>query len=81
MAGCQDPAIQRNSLQLDLDRINLERERVEFEKMMLEKEKRMQRAMLKIQKKYGKNAILKDTNLEDGATTIARNGQIGGHKA
>ena len=47
----------------------------------LEKEKRMQRAMLKIQKKYGKNAILKGTNLEDGATTIARNGQIGGHKA
>ena len=37
--------------------------------------------MLEIKKKYGKNAILKGTNLEDGATTIERNRQIGGHKA
>ena len=47
----------------------------------LEREKRMQHAMLKIQEKYGKNAILKGTNLQEGATTIQRNGQIGGHKA
>ena len=58
-----------------------EREKRREEDAALEKEKRMQHAMLKIQKKYGKNAILKGTNLEDGATTIARNGQIGGHKA
>ena len=37
--------------------------------------------MLQIQEKYGKNAILKGTNLQEGATTIQRNGQIGGHKA
>ena len=46
-----------------------------------EQEKRLQNAMLAIQNKYGKNAILKGTNLLDGATTIARNGQIGGHKS
>lgn len=46
-----------------------------------EKEKKLQQAMLSIQKKFGKNAILKGTNLEEGATTIERNSQIGGHKA
>ncbi|NLI11171.1 MAG: DNA methylase [Peptococcaceae bacterium] len=47
----------------------------------LEREKRTQHAVLQIQEKYGKNAILKGTNLQEGATTIQRNGQIGGHKA
>lgn len=45
------------------------------------KERKLQEAMLNIKKKYGKNAILKGTNLEEGATTIERNNQIGGHKA
>ena len=47
----------------------------------LEKEKRRQRAVLSIRKKYGKNAILKGMNFQEGATTRARNAQIGGHKA
>lgn len=47
----------------------------------LEREKRMQHAMLQIQEKYGKNAILKGTNLQEGATARERNKQIGGHKA
>ncbi|WP_367567724.1 DNA methylase [Lacrimispora sp.] len=47
----------------------------------LQREKKMQSAMLAIKKKFGKNAILKGTNLEEGATTIDRNNQIGGHKA
>ena len=46
-----------------------------------EKERKKQEAMIKIKKKYGKNAIVKGMNLEDGATTISRNVQIGGHKA
>ncbi|MBR7099375.1 MAG: DNA methylase [Clostridia bacterium] len=46
-----------------------------------EKEKRIQSAMLGIRKKYGKNAILKGTSLEEGATAKERNAQIGGHKA
>lgn len=45
------------------------------------RERKMQEAMLEIQGKYGKNAILKGTNLQEGATTIERNQQIGGHKA
>lgn len=47
----------------------------------LAREKRMQKAMLEIKKKFGKNAILKGMNLQAGATTIERNNQIGGHKA
>lgn len=47
----------------------------------LEKEKQLQQAMLAIKKKFGKNAILKGTNLEEGATAMERNRQIGGHKA
>ena len=47
----------------------------------LEREKRRQKAMLTIKKKFGKNAILKGMNLEDGATAKDRNSQIGGHKA
>ena len=53
-----------------------ERERAE-----LEREKKMQQAMLTIKKKFGKNAILKGMNLEEGATAKDRNAQIGGHKA
>ena len=44
------------------------------------KERRLQHAVLDIQKKYGKNALLKGMNLQEGATTIERNGQVGGHK-
>ena len=51
------------------------------DKEELEREKRLQRAVLDIKKKYGKNAILKGMNLQEGATTIDRNNQIGGHKA
>jgi DNA polymerase V len=53
----------------------------EEEEAELAREKSMQKAMLEIKKKYGKNAILKGMNLEEGATTLDRNKQIGGHKA
>lgn len=46
-----------------------------------EKERRQQEAILSIRKKFGKNAILKGMNFEDGATTRERNEQIGGHKS
>ena len=52
-----------------------------LEQLELEKEKRMQRAMLDIKHRFGKNAILKGMNLENGATTQQRNEQIGGHRA
>ena len=69
-------------VQLDLftDYAALEREREE-EKNRLAKERKLQEAVLAAKKKYGKNAILKGTNLQEGATTIERNRQIGGHKA
>ena len=47
----------------------------------LKGERQMQDAMLKIREKFGKNAILTAIDLEDGATAIERNKQIGGHKA
>lgn len=47
----------------------------------LEKDRRVQKAMLEIKKKYGKNAVLRGMNLEEGATTMERNRQIGGHKS
>ena len=47
----------------------------------LVREKKVQQAMLTIKKKFGKNAILKGMNLEEGATAKDRNAQIGGHKA
>lgn len=47
----------------------------------LDREHKLQEAIIGLKKKYGKNAVLKGMNLEEGATTIERNGQIGGHKA
>jgi len=58
-----------------------ERRKKEAEDAALAREKRRQQAILEIRKKYGKNAILKGMNFEEGATTIDRNNQIGGHKA
>ncbi len=46
---------------------------------VLEREKKLQHAVLSIKKKYGKNAVLKGMNLEEGATAAQRNAQIGGH--
>ncbi len=46
-----------------------------------EKDRDLQLAMLELQQKYGKNAVLKGMNFEEAATTIERNGQIGGHKS
>ena len=45
------------------------------------REKSVQKAVLDIKKKYGKNAVLKGMSLIEGATAVARNRQIGGHKA
>lgn len=46
-----------------------------------EKEKKIQTTVLRLQHRFGKNAVLKGMNLQEGATTIERNGQVGGHKA
>ena len=51
------------------------------EEAALAREKRMQRAVVDIKARYGKNAILKGMNLQEGATAKDRNSQVGGHKA
>lgn len=58
-----------------------EEEQKKKEEKDLEKERKLQQAMLSIKKKYGKNAVLKGRNFEEGATMQEKNKQIGGHKA
>ena len=58
-----------------------EQRRQEAEDQRLDKEKRKQKALLGIRKRFGKNAVMKGMNLEEGATTKDRNEQVGGHKA
>ena len=53
----------------------------EKEETELKRERKIQEATLAIKKKYGKNALLKGMNLQEGATAMSRNRQIGGHKA
>lgn len=62
----------------DYDEVLLKRKE---EDAKLLRERKMQEAVLSIKKKYGKNAVLKGMNFEEGATAISRNSQIGGHKA
>jgi DNA polymerase V len=59
----------------DFDHIDNEKD-----KKKIEDENKLQHVMLDIKKKYGKNSILKAMDLSDGATTIDRNKQIGGHR-
>ena len=74
----KDPEFEQLDLFTDYDALQEERHKKREER---EKERRRQKAVLDIRKKYGKNAILKGMNLEEGATAIERNGQVGGHKA
>ena len=76
--AAQDSAPQQLDLFIDYEA--LEKQRKE-EQTKLEKERRMQEAQLKIKKRFGKNAILRGLNFEEGATAKERNEQIGGHKA
>lgn len=68
--------------QMDLftDYDALERQQEE-ERKSLAKERNVQEAMLDIKRKYGKNAILRGMNLQEGATAREKNSRIGGHKA
>ena len=66
-------------LSLFTDYAALERER-QAEDEALAKEKRLQKAVLNIKRKFGKNSILKGMSFEEGATARERNKQIGGHR-
>ena len=76
------PKKNEGAVQLDLftDYV-AEAEKQKAENAALERERKIQAATLAIKKKYGKNAILKGMNFEEGATAKDRNAQIGGHKA
>ncbi len=77
-AAAGEETFEQLDLFTDYEALQRQKEKEEAE---LERERKMQKAMLDIKKKFGKNAILKGMNLEDGAMTLKRNGQIGGHKA
>ena len=66
---------------LEKEVINLAEDKAKAEAEEQAREKKIQHAVLDIKKKFGKNAIVKGMNLEEGATAMDRNKQIGGHKA
>jgi DNA polymerase V len=71
-------AAEQLELFVDYEALQAKRDAEEAE---LNRERRRQEAVLKIKRKFGKNAILKGMNFEEGATAQSRNRQIGGHKA
>ena len=74
----KDDGFEQLDLFTDYEALEVKQEKEHTE---LEREKKIQHALLSIKKKFGKNAILKGMNLEEGATAKDRNMQIGGHKA
>ena len=80
LASEEDEKCKVRYRQLDLFS-NLEEKdnKLDYNREALKEENNLQNVMLKIKEKYGKNAILKGMDLEDGATTMDRNRQIGGH--
>lgn len=62
------------------DAEKLENQRMEQNRKLM-REKSLQSALVSIKEKYGKNAVLKGMNFEEGGTAIERNGQVGGHRA
>ena len=78
----EEDAPQREAEQLNMFRdFEEETARRELFETECEKERKRQKAVLALREKYGKNAVLKATSFEDGATARERNNQIGGHKA
>ena len=73
----EDDIPQKNFEQLDLFADNTDT--IEAESDLKEKQK--QKAILEIKRRFGKNSIVRGMNLEEGATGMERNGQVGGHKA
>ena len=74
--------VQEEVVQYSLfDDVQAQEQRQKQEKIFLEKEHQLQKTMLRIKERYGKNAILKGMNFREGATTIERNSQVGGHRA
>ena len=73
-----EPEYEQMSLFVDYEKKEKEKQAEEAE---LAKERNVQKALLNIRDRFGKNAIVRGMNLKEGATAIERNGQVGGHKA
>ena len=74
--------VQEEVMQYSLfDDVEAQEQKRKQEQVSLKKEHQLQEAILSIKDRYGKNAILKGMNFREGATTIERNEQVGGHKA
>ena len=76
-----EPVYQQMNLFTDYLKSEVSEAEQKAEKEKQEKERKLQEAMLSVKKKFGKNAILKGSSLQEGSTTIERNNQIGGHRA
>ena len=74
----QDNAPQQLDLFTDYEALDKQKQ---AEKAKTDKERRMQEVQLRIKQRFGKNAILRGLNFDEGATAKDRNNQIGGHKA
>ena len=75
-------APQKHAQQLDLfTDYETKRDAEEQENEERAKERKAREAVIELRKRFGKNAVIKGANLEEGSTAIARNKQIGGHKA
>jgi DNA polymerase V len=74
------PAAEYEQLDLFTDYEALEKEK-QKKRESKEKERNIQNAIIEIKERYGKCAMLRGMNFEEGATTRERNGQVGGHKA
>lgn len=78
VSDLQMPRVEQGDLFTDAQQAQQEYEK---ERKMLDKEKKLQEVTLAIKKKYGKNALLRGMDLEDGAKAKERNETIGGHQA
>ena len=79
--AASEPVYQQMNLFTDYLTSEVSKAEQKAEKEKQEKERKLQEVMLSVKKKFGKNAILKGSSLQEGSTTIERNNQIGGHRA
>ncbi len=86
-----NPKLKIRRITIDVNRVKLEKDAGKelrqlglfdqpLDESLFQKEKRAEEAVLSIKRKYGRNAILKGINFEEGATGRERNAQIGGHR-
>ena len=80
---CACSVVSEKQKREDFEQLSLftDYEKTERENAVLEREKSVQKAVIRVKEKYGKNAVFRGMSLEEGATARSRNSQIGGHRA